>query len=481
VAGTFPSSAGDLAFAGIADISFLLRRKKISVVELVEEQLARIARLNPSLRAFITLLERRALAQARRAQCEFGSRSRERPRPLAGIPITIKDNFWCRGISTTAGSLILRDFIPTRDATVLRRLLEAGAILLGKTNMHEFAYGITSANPYYGDVHNPWDISRISGGSSGGSAAALAAGIGYASAGSDTGGSIRVPSAFCGVVGLKPTWGRISCFGVVPLARSLDHTGPMARRVADVALLYHIIAGRDPLDPATLSQPAPRTAARFARRLRGITIGWPGDYFFDFVDSEVLASIESAARLFEKLGARIRKVSLPNLEPALLAANQLATAEATYFHTTSGFFPARANEYDPDVRALLARGLETRAVDLLAAYDTRRQAQATFARAFEHVYALLTPTIPCAAPPIGAETIRIGGREESVRAALLRPTRPFNFTGLPAMSLPCGFSRSGLPIGLQLIAPLWHEHRLFEIAHPFELAAECFPRHPPCV
>ncbi|HEY1865589.1 MAG TPA: amidase, partial [Candidatus Acidoferrales bacterium] len=264
-------SMSSLEFATIEQLSPLLARKKISPVELVELFLHRIEVLNPRLNAFLTVTTELALEQARAAEREL-MRGHCRG-PLHGIPIALKDNIWTRGVRTTAGSLILRDFVPTADAGVARRLRRAGAILLGKTNLHEFAYGITSENPHYGPTRNPWDTARISGGSSGGSAAAIAAGLCVASVGTDTGGSIRVPAALCGIVGLKPTFGRVTRHGVVPLALSFDHVGPLARSAADAAILLGILAGRDPLDPATMAQPREdflrASAARLTVRASG--------------------------------------------------------------------------------------------------------------------------------------------------------------------------------------------------------------------
>ena len=262
-----------LAFLSIAALSSLLRQKKLSPVELTRLLLDRIERLNPQLNAFLTITADRALVDARRAEKEILARRWRGP--LHGIPISLKDNICTRGIRTTAGSKVLEDFVPDQDATVARRLRRAGAVLLGKTNLHEFAYGVTNVNPHLGPARNPWALDRIPGGSSGGSAAAIASGLCFASIGSDTGGSIRIPAALCGIVGFKPTFGRVSCHGVIPLAPSLDHTGPLARSVADVAILLRAIAGRDSLDPTASSRPVPDYSQLLHRKLIRFRLGWP--------------------------------------------------------------------------------------------------------------------------------------------------------------------------------------------------------------
>src|SRR5712691_4497203 len=269
----------DLAFASIEEIGKLFRKRKLSPVELTKLMLARIEQLNPKLNAYLTVTAELALAQAQKAERElFAPRGRKGQRdrgPLHGIPLSLKDNIYTEGIRTTAGSKILKDFIPQHDAKVVVLLKEAGAILLGKTNMHEFAYGVTSNNPHYGPVRNPWDRERIPGGSSGGSAAAVAAGLCYGSIGTDTGGSIRIPAALCNVVGLKPTFGRVSCYRVIALAPSLDHTGPLARSVYDAAALLNAIDGRAPLDPATVAKPVPDYTRELKRQLKKLRLGWP--------------------------------------------------------------------------------------------------------------------------------------------------------------------------------------------------------------
>jgi len=469
----------ELIWLSIAEAAALIAKRRLSPVELTEAVLRRIEELNPRLNAFLTVVADQARADARRAEKAIrGGRYRG---PLHGIPIALKDNIWTRGIRTTAGSKVLRDFAPAEDATVVRRLRQAGAILIGKTNLHEFAYGVTTVNPYYGATRNPWDTTRIAGGSSGGSAAALASGMCAGSAGTDTGGSVRIPAAVCNVVGLKPTFGRVSCHGTVPLAPSFDHVGPMARTVTDVAILLEAIAGRDALDATTAREPVPD----FARGLRSVAgkkiklcLGRPREYFFDRVDGEIRKTVDAAARQFEKLGAKIEEVSLPHVADSVDPSTQIALAEARMVHENAGYFPARAAEYSEETRKRLEMGADVRAVDYLQALEFRKVVRADFEAAFARVDAILTPATAIAAPIIGEARIKVGGQEEDVRMALLRMNRPANFTGLPAISVPCGFTQSGLPIGLQLVGGAFEEARLLQIAFWYEQATAWHTRHP---
>ncbi len=476
----------DLPFGSIEQLSVLLTHRKISPVELAKLFLERIEQHNPALNAYLTVLRESALAAAGRAEKRFlAGRSRG---PLDGIPFALKDNIWTRGIRTTAGSKFLGDFVPENDATVTAKLSRAGAVLLGKTNLHEFAYGITTGNPHYGVTRNPWDLNRIPGGSSGGSAAAIAAGLCVASAGTDTGGSIRIPAALCGIVGLKPTFGRVSSYGIVPLAPSLDHVGPLARTVGDAALLFAAIAGRDPLDGATLVQPrfkpfdglrdlSKRLKPRFTKK-RPLRLGLPKQYFFDSLSAEVRRSVAAAARSFERLGAIVKEVSLPCVSDGDNPSTTIALAEATYVHQSSGWFPAHASDYSEDVRKRLGMGLDIRAVNYLAAQEIRKRVRVGFDAVLADVDAILAPTVPIAAPLIGENAVQIDSKEESIRSALIRLNRPANFTGLPAVSLPCGWTEDGLPIGLQLIGRAWGEEGLLTIALLFEQAHPQFRHHP---
>jgi len=485
-------NGSELTGMAIERLAGLLAKGKVSPVEVTEAYLAQIERLNAKLDAFITVTAERARAEARAAETEI--RRKKYRGPLHGIPIALKDNIHTRGVRTTAGSKVLAEFVPEDDATVVERLRAAGAVLLGKTNMHEFAYGVTSENPFYGVVRNPWDAARMPGGSSGGSAAAIAAGMCAASVGSDTGGSIRIPAALCGVVGLKPTFGWVSCRGVIALCPSLDHTGPLGRTVGDVAILLEAIAGEDERDSTTLRQP--RLQGRVARgegrgrqgrgvrgegrgkgkgkskgEAAGVRIGWPKHYFFDRVGAEVRAALEAAAKVYEDLGAEVVEVSLPRLRDPDGEKAHVALAEARAYHERMGWYPARAADYSEEVRKRLEKGGEIVAVDYLRAWELKQEFLEDFAAAFAQVDAIVAPAAPVGAPQIGAKTVMIGGAEEPVRTALLRLNRPQNVTGLPAVSVPCGFTRAGLPMGMQLIAPAWEEMELLHIARAYEQAA----------
>lgn len=470
---------GELVWLSIAELAALLRHRRVSPLELARDLLARIARANPLLNAFVTVAAESALAEAARAEREI-SRRRYRG-PLHGIPVALKDNIATRGLRTTAGAGFLAGNVPERDASVVTKLRRAGAVILGKTNLHEFAYGVTTTNPHYGTTRNPWDTGRIAGGSSAGSAVALAAGLAPAALGSDTGGSIRIPAAVCGVMGLKPTFGRVSCAGVVPLSPTLDHVGPMARTAADLAILLGVIAGYDAGDPASVRKPVPDFAAQARRPLRRWRLGRPREFYFDRLDCEVRRIVETAIAGLAELGAEVREVSIPAVMDSARPGNAIALAEATHFHRRQGWYPARADEYGEDVRSRLELGERVTAVEYLEALAERRRIRGEFDRALESADALVVPTVPVAAPRLGEEEVVIDGKPEPVRAALLRLNRPANLTGHPAVSVPCGFTREGLPVGLQLIGRAWEEGRLLAVIRAYELAAGWSRRRPPAI
>lgn len=472
-----PTTDTDLAFASIEEISRLFRKRKLSPVELTRLLLTRIVELDPKLNSFITVTSDQALAQAKKAEAELFSRKASRDRgPLHGIPISLKDNIYTEDIRTTAGSKILAKFIPQHDAVVVTQLKEAGAVLLGKTNMHEFAYGVTSNNPHYGPVHNPWDLARIPGGSSGGSAAAVAAGLCYGSIGTDTGGSIRIPAALCGIVGLKPTLGRVSVEGVIPLSPKLDCVGPLARTVHDAALLL------EPILPRVKREPSFRSSRRLSAKPPKFTLGVPKEFFFDIISEEVRAIFLQALHSLRTSKVRIKEVSLSLLEETEYEGNQIAWAEATHYHQQAGWFPARSAEYGDDVRSRLALGTQVPATTYLTALETREKfiQQLHLTMADSGVDALAVPTTPITAPQIDQESIRIGDADHSTRALLLRPNRPANLAGVPAITIPIGFTLGGLPVGLQLIGAVADEHLLLQIAHAFEHAQPKL-RHPSIV
>jgi aspartyl-tRNA(Asn)/glutamyl-tRNA(Gln) amidotransferase subunit A len=461
-------SDNELAYASIEEVGKLFRKRKLSPVELTKLMLERIERLNPRLNAFITVTAEIALAQAKKAESElFAPRGRKQHRDrgsLHGIPISLKDNIYTEGIRTTAGSKILKEFIPQHDAPIVFRLKEAGAVILGKTNMHEFAYGVTSNNPHYGPVRNPWDLARIPGGSSGGSAAAVAAGLCFGSIGTDTGGSIRIPSALCGIVGVKPTFGRVSVKDVIPLSPHLDCVGPLARTSADAARLLDPIFVRGKDESSLQRDTKPSRARRWFR------LGLPKGFFFDAVSPEVQFTFDHALRLLRKSDCTLKDVSIPLLFETEDAGNQIAWAEATHYHQRAGWFPARAEEYGEDVRTRLDTGAKVSATAYLQAMEVRysfiEQFHAVMAKA--NVDALVAPTTPIPASMIGEETTKVCGTNHPTRALLLRLNRPANLGGLPAVSVPCGFTPEGLPVGLQLIGTVTDEHLLLRVAGIFE-------------
>jgi aspartyl-tRNA(Asn)/glutamyl-tRNA(Gln) amidotransferase subunit A len=460
-----------VAFLSIEEAARLLRRKKISPVDLVDEALERIERLNPSLNAFITVLREQALQAARRREREL--RSRKDRGPLHGIPITLKDNFLTRGIRTTAGSKILSNYVPSSHSAVARKLELAGAILLGKTNLHEFAYGISNENDHFGPAHNPWSPDRVTGGSSGGSAAAVAAGIGFASMGTDTAGSVRIPAALCGVTGLKPTFGLVSVEGVIPLSLSADHVGPIARTVTDACILLETIAEAYPKGAARPDHRKLRSRATLKCQ-----VGWPKNYFFERIDPEVMRFIEAARKCFEAHGGKICEAHLPRITDWVRAATTIGIAEAARYHQSQGYFPARQKEYGKEIAERLEMGLSVSAVDYIRALELRREAQRDMDSVFEKVDVILAPASPIPAWRIGENEITIAGEKETVRSAVVRVNRPANFTGHPSISVPCGFTSNDLPVGLQMIGPRWGEARLLSIALAYEQSNQWHNRHP---
>jgi len=452
----------DLAWMTIEEVAPLVASRQVSPRDLVEALLGRIRQDGERLNAFITVDAIGARGEAARAEAEILCGCYHGP--LHGVPVALKDNIWTAGLRTTAGSRILAGFVPVEDATVVRRLRRAGAIVIGKTNMSEFAYGATNNNPHYGPTHNPWDLARITGGSSGGSAAAVAAGCAYAALGTDTGGSVRIPAALCGVMALKPTFGRVSCHGTMPLVPCYDHMGPIARSAGDLAIVLRAISGRDAGDPTTSTARVPDWPRELRDGPRSFVLGRPREYFFDRLVPEVASAMDDAVRTFERTGSRVREVRLPDLQPATSRCSGYALAEATMVHRRMGFFPARAAEYGNDVRRRLEEGAEVRAEDYEAAAKAKRVIEAAFEAALAGVDAILAPTTPVAAPVIGESRVTIDGEDEAVRTALIRLNRPANIAGLPSITVPCGRTPGGLPIGLQIIAPLFSEARLLQIA-----------------
>lgn len=500
-----PTSDTDLAFASIEEVARLFRKRKVSPVELTKLMLTRIEQLNPKLNAYITVCADLAIAQAKKAEAElFSPRGRKGHRdrgPLHGIPISLKDNIYTAGVRTTAGSKILKDFIPKEDAAVVAQLKKAGAVILGKTNLHEFAYGVTSNNPHFGPVHNPWDLSRIPGGSSGGSAAAVAAGLCYGSIGTDTGGSIRIPASLCGIVGLKPSFGRVSTagqfgqVGVLPLSWSLDHVGPLARNAVDAAIIFSQIGvyalaldGNSPLSVAHAMRTLRllKSGNEVRRKIGKLILIRPREFFEEGLDPEVALAIDSVLAELERHGARMEETSLPAMDEAEKSATGLALAEALAYHESRGWYPHRASDYGDDVRQRLEMGNAITAKEYLLAPICRDKLRSQLVEPLKKpvnvrdvVRVFVVPTCPIAAPSIGQETVALPSGELPVRASLLKFNRPANFTGWPAISIPCGFTRSGLPFGVQLFTHLRGEPQLLRAAALFQKHSDWHLRRPP--
>jgi aspartyl-tRNA(Asn)/glutamyl-tRNA(Gln) amidotransferase subunit A len=464
------STATALSYLAMTEAGGLIMERKLSPVELTQACLDRIAEVEPKVHAFVTLLADPALAAAREAEAAI-SRGDYRG-PLHGIPIVLKDLYNTKGIRTTASSKVRADYVPTNDAAATQRLAAAGAILLGKVTTHEFAYGMGSA-----PTRNPWDLDRSPGGSSGGPGAALAAGECLGGLGSDTGGSIRIPSAFCGVTGIKPTFGRASKHGVVPLAYSLDHVGPMARGVADAALMLQAISGYDPRDRCTADRPVPDFSATLHDGVRGLVLGVPSNQYFDNVDPEVETAVRQAISRLEREGAVIEEVALPSLTYAVAAWWAICLVEASSVHQRS--LRASPDLYNPDVRLSLELGELVPGTIYLKAQRARGLIKQDFRRAFEEhgLAALLAPTMPGTAPRHDQETGDVGS-EEPAESAIDQLSFPANLSGLPALSVPCGFSAAGLPIGLQIIGRPFDEATVLRIGRTYEAVTDWTSRHP---
>lgn len=459
----------------IVEAAAALRRRQVSSVELTLDCLARIERWNAELNAFITVTADAALAQARTADAELAS-GLDRG-PLHGIPIAHKDLFCTRGVRTTGGSKTFADSVPEFDAAVVERLRNAGAVMVGKTNLHEHAYGITSENPHYGAVRNPWDRERSPGGSSGGSAVAVATGMALGATGTDTGGSIRVPASWCGITGLKPTYGRVSRFGVLPLGYSLDHVGPMALTVRDTALLFEAMAGYDPRDPSSVDRPVPRCLPPEEEpSLKGIRIGLPRNFFFERIERDVDAAVFFMAYTAEDLGAELERLRVPDGDQLNALAHITLLVEAAAVHEP--YLRKRRSSYGEDVRTLLDMGRVIPAVDYVQAQRLRRRILGVYLDILRRVDALLVPATPMTAPRIGQKTVEIGGLSEDTRIAATRLLRGINLLGLPVLALPAGLSSAGLPIGCQLIGRPWEEPLLLRIGAALE-ARTGFVRRPP--
>ena len=447
----------------ISELGQRLRRREVSPVEITQDCLSRIERLNPALNAFITVMAESALAEARRAEAEI-LRGEWRG-ALHGVPVALKDLIDTAGVRTTAGSALYKDRVSNRDAEVVRRLRQAGAVIVGKNNLHEFAYGGSSLVSHFGDVHNPWDVGRMAGGSSGGSAAAVAAGLAYAAIGTDTAGSIREPAALCGCVGLKPTYGRMSSRGVIPLSWSLDHVGPLAATVADAAIVLQAIAGYDAEDITTVDVPVTDYVSALREDAKGMRVAVVRGYFFDDLDAEVASAMEHALRGLQSLGAELREVRFG--ENDVLADRTVQATESYAFHAEN---VAKSPElYQAETVRRIRSGQAVTAAEYIQRRRELDEARRSIRAVFADVDVLVTPTTPVPAPVIADLKMN----PDALRPAelkLLRDTRPFNVWGLPAISVPCGFTESGLRIGLQIAGPHWREDLVLRLAHAYEQA-----------
>ncbi|CAB4243004.1 Glutamyl-tRNA(Gln) amidotransferase subunit A [Methylacidimicrobium sp. AP8] len=476
-----------LAFATIQELRRKLLAKEIHPKELVESLLDRISMVDPKLRAYNYLHPERALEAAQKADISL---------PLGGIPIAVKDLIHVRGEPCTCGSRLLEGYIAPYDATVIERLRAAGAILLGRTNMDEFAMGSSTENSAWGVTRNPWDLSRVPGGSSGGSAAAVAAHEAIAALGSDTGGSIRQPAAFCGCVGLKPTYGRVSRYGLTAFASSLDQIGPMTKTVADAALLLEVIAGADPRDNTCSPEPPPSISAELGKDIRGMILGIPKEYFVSGIDPEVEAATKRAIAHLEGLGATLREISLPHTPYSIAAYYLVATAEASanlarfdgmrYGRRAKGcddlfetYSRTRGEGFGREVKRRILLGTYALSSGYYDAYYLRAQKvrmriREDFLAAFRECQAIVTPTSPTPA-------FRLGERTDDPLKMYLADifTIAVNLAGLCAVSIPCGFTAAGLPIGLQIIGPMWKEKTVLQVGYAYEQSTGWHARRPP--
>jgi aspartyl-tRNA(Asn)/glutamyl-tRNA(Gln) amidotransferase subunit A len=462
--------ASELCTITISEAASLLSARDVSPVDLTQACLERIERIDPALNAFITVTRDLALQQARVAEREI-SNGRYRG-PLHGIPIALKDLIDTAAVRTTAGSALFQDRVPTEDATVVRRLKAAGAVLLGKTNLHEFAYGGSGVISYYGAARNPWSSEHITGGSSSGSAAAVAAGMCFAALGTDTAGSIRLPAALCGIVGMKPTYGLVSARGVIPLSWSYDHVGPMARSARDAAIVLQALAGYDAGDITSREFPESDYSARLEEDTRTLRLGIMRQFFFDDLQPEVAASINNALQVLETLAAGLSDASMP-----IDTERTVQSAEDYAYHAQ--YVSEHADLYQPETLRRIKRGETVSAKDYILKRNELEHLRRAAADLFSEYDLLVTPTSPAAAPALA----ELQANPDDLRRReliLLRNTRPFNVLGLPTVSVPCGFTRAGLPVGLQIAGAPGDDARVLQLAHAYERVTEWHKRIADC-
>tara|TARA_Y100000590_G_scaffold415966_1_gene514329 strand:+ start:772 stop:2187 length:1416 start_codon:yes stop_codon:yes gene_type:complete len=465
----------ELCFKTADELSHLISSKQVSPVQVVEEHLRRIELLEPKLNSYISIMRDSALKQAKEHESEIlGGTYRG---PLHGVPVALKDIFYVTGVPNTYGSKINQDFVPHFNSTVVNKFADAGAILIGKLNLHQFAFGPTGENHHYGDMHNPWDIDSYAGGSSGGSGSAVAAGQATIAMGSDTGGSIRIPSALCGIVGLKPTFGRVSKYGVSPLGWSLDHVGPMVRTVKDSALVLNAIAGYDQMDSCSVNRPVPDFTAGLSDGIEGIRVGVPKEYFDFPVHPQVKSSVDVALVQLEKLGAKIIDVDWPIFSYAFAISTVLLITEASA--GLSKLVMEKGPEFQPGTRLRVEGGMFYTANDYLKAQRARRLFVDQTRELMDKVDVLVGPMVPSGAPKIGQTEVDLGSKHQGIIPTLTQYTRAFNINGFPAMTLPCGFTDSNMPIGLQIAGRPWEEETVLKVGHAFEKATDWHTKRPP--
>jgi aspartyl-tRNA(Asn)/glutamyl-tRNA(Gln) amidotransferase subunit A len=465
----------EICYMGAGDLSKLVQSKEISPVEIIEAHLTRIDATEPVLNSFITLLADQARKSARQAEKDI--QAGRYKGPLHGIPVALKDLYNTGGVRTTSGSRIFDTFIPTEDCTVAAKFHQAGAILLGKLNMHQFAYGPTGENPDYGHMHNPWNPDMVTGGSSGGSGSAAAAGQCTITTGSDTGGSIRIPAALCGIVGLKPTYGLVSRYGLSALSWSLDHPGPMTRTVEDTAITMNVIAGHDPKDVASAKVDIPDYTSALTGDVKGLRIGIVKEYFEVPLDPQVRKAVMDAISLLESMGAEIKEVSYPMFNQSQAISSTVLMAEATAYHRD--LLEKDGHQLYEPIRQRLEAGLFISAAEYLRAQQARSIFDQQGRRLLDEVDLLAGPTEPVTAPEILASKVMAGEQEVGVVGALTQYTRPYNINGFPAISVPCGFSDDEMPIGLQLAGRPFDELTVLRAAHAYEQANDWHTRRPP--
>lgn len=454
----------NIRYLDIDTVSKLYRTGELSPVEVVKSLLAHIENVNPVINAFITVLQDEAMQQAKAAEADF--QSGHVKGPLHGIPVALKDLFYTKGIRTTMGSEIYQHFIPDHDATAVQALHQAGAIMMGKLNTHQFAYGPTGDRSFFGPVKNPNNTNHMTGGSSSGSAASVTAGMCYGALGTDTSASIRLPSALCGIVGMKPTLGRVSKYGVFPLSSTLDHVGPMTRGIRDNAILLGAIASQDTSDPETFTPLGENFGRHIGESIQGMKIGIPDSYFFEYLDPEVEARIESVIGLLQSSGATIQKVRLNGIEDIFQAQQTILRYEAYQLHRKH--LSEIPEQYDEEVRTRLMTGADVTAAEHAIALSFKEQADSAFRTAFQEVDIMVTPTVGMTAPLIGEREPVVNGQKVLLRWLMTRLTAPTNFVGVPSLSVPCGKSQSGLPIGVQLIGNWFDEAVLYRVGYAIE-------------